>query len=167
MGYNYGNKFALGNKGGRPPKYETADELTDAVISYFEYIEGDLKEEIPYENIITGQLEIRKVWEREPEPPTITGLALFLGFESRQSMYDYEKGDEFSYIIKRARTIIENGYELDLRGKFSTGAIFALKNMNWADKVDHNVKSTNVNMDLTNVAPHEIKSYRDAIEKEY
>ena len=45
---------------------------------------------------------------------SITGLALWLGFESRQSFYDYEKKDGFTYTIKRARALIENEYEFML-----------------------------------------------------
>lgn len=70
---------------------------------------------------------------------TITGLAYHLGFESRQSFYDYEEKADFSYIIKRARLKIETGYEENLQGTAPTGSIFALKNMGWKDKneVEH------------------------------
>lgn len=64
---------------------------------------------------------------------TITGLAYHLGFESRQSFYDYEERDGFSYIIKRARLKVENGYEENLQGTTPAGSIFALKNMGWKD----------------------------------
>ncbi len=56
------------------------------------------------------------------------------GFETRQSFYDYEKRDGFSYIIKRARLFIEKEYEENLSIGNTTGAIFALKNMGWFDK---------------------------------
>lgn len=67
---------------------------------------------------------------------TITGLALYLGFESRQSFYDYEKREGFSYIVKWARMRVENSYEMSLRTNSVTGAIFALKNMGWKDKTE-------------------------------
>jgi hypothetical protein len=60
---------------GRPLKYKTQEELQDAIDDYF----------------INAEI------------PTITGLALHLGFCSRQSMYDYEKTDGFADIIKLAR----------------------------------------------------------------
>ena len=63
--------------------------------------------------------------------PTITGLALHLGFCSRQSLYDYGKIEKFSYIIRRARTCIETVYENNLHFNNPTGSIFALKNMGW------------------------------------
>lgn len=66
--------------------------------------------------------------------PTITGLAYHLGFESRQSLYDYEDIEEFSCIVKRARLRVEMGYEESLRGNNVAGSIFALKNMGWKDQ---------------------------------
>ena len=74
-------------------------------------------------------------------PITITGLAYHLGFESRQSFYDYEKREAFSYIIKRARLYVESMYELRLQGDKPTGSIFALKNMGWTDKQEIDQKT--------------------------
>lgn len=109
MAAPFGNKFALGNSGGRPVYYETPEELRTACLQYFEYCK---------ENI---------------EKATITGLALHLGFAARSSLDDYEeKGDEFSYIIKRARLAVENSYELSGQ----TIDIFALKNMGWKDRTE-------------------------------
>ena len=103
--------------GGRPAKFETAEELEELVIEFFQSLEKKDDE---------GKIYYL--------PATITGLALHLGFCSRQSFYDYEKVEEFSYTIKKARMMVENGYEKSLFSKHSTGAIFALKNMGWKDK---------------------------------
>lgn len=65
--------------------------------------------------------------------PTISGLCLYCGFESRQSFYAYEGKSEFSYTIKRARLRIEQEYEEQLQTSAPTGAIFALKNFDWKD----------------------------------
>lgn len=78
---------------------------------------------------------------------TITGLVLHCGFASRQSFYAYEKKPEFSYIIKRARTLIEKEYELCLRRGLGAGAIFALKNFGWTDR-DPEFKDDSLNEDL-------------------
>ena len=94
---------------GRPPLFNTPEELQIAVDEYINENEGVL---------------------------TVTGLALYLGFSDRQSLYDYEKREEYSCIIKKARLHVENGYELALRTKAYAGAIFALKNMGWKDKVE-------------------------------
>ena len=69
-----GNKFALGcTTNGRPPKFESEDDLIASVQGYFNHCEA------------------------EQEKITITGLALFLGFESRQSLNDYFNREEFYY----------------------------------------------------------------------
>ena len=65
---------------------------------------------------------------------TITGIALLFG--SRQLLIDYEKRDEYSDIIRNAKLKVENSYEKALRGKFFAGAIFALKNFGWSDKME-------------------------------
>lgn len=105
---------------GRPALFNSVEEFEDSVEQYFEYIKGEVNEE--------------GAFTRNPEPPTITGMCLFLGFESRQSFHDYLEKSNFSYAVKKARLRIECEYEKALYGKFPTGPIFALKNMGWADK---------------------------------
>jgi hypothetical protein len=122
-----GNKYAIGNSGGRPPMYNSPEEIAPVIDEYFEYIKGEKKE---------GEEE----WERTPEPATITGLALYLGFDGRQSLYDYRDKQEFSVIIKKAISRVEHNYEKALSYQSPTGAIFALKNMGWKDKVEQEVK---------------------------
>ncbi len=68
------------------------------------------------------------------EKPTITGLCLALDFDSKDTLYAYRDKEEFSYSIKKALLIVENGYEKALRENAPTGSIFALKNMGWKDK---------------------------------
>jgi len=109
-----GNNFALGNTGGRPPHFETPEELITACTKYFQDC-IDEKEKI-----------------------TVTGLTLDLGFSHRSSLDDYEqKGNEFSYIIKRAKLTVENSYECNGQ----TIDIFALKNMGWKDQTQQEVTS--------------------------
>ena len=79
---------------------------------------------------------IDKYFEDNPKP-TVCGLALALEFAQRKSLLNYEGyGKEFCNTIKRARLVIEESYEQDLRGNHVAGAIFALKNFNWSDKQD-------------------------------
>jgi hypothetical protein len=93
-----------------------------------------------YNDEVELQEEILKYFEKcntSNERPTVTGLALFLGFASKQSLYDYEKNDKFSYPIKRALTMIECELEKRLENQSVSGIIFALKNMGWTDKVQN------------------------------
>ncbi len=118
MGAPKRNLFALGNNGGRPPKYKTAEEVFKKCKGYFD-----------------SCIELE-------EKATITGLALFLGFAARSSLYDYANKEEFSYVIKNAMLVIENSYE----NSGTAFDIFALKNMGWSDKteVDHTTKGKEV-----------------------
>ena len=113
-----GNQNAIGNNGGKPPFYSDPLEFQWSCDKYF------LK------------------CEENAEPLTITGLALALGFNTRKSLLDYSEKVEFVNIIKKARLKVECGYEQRLSGGQPTGAIFALKNMDWSDKteVEQNIK---------------------------
>ncbi len=124
-----GNKYALGlTTNGAPPMYETPEEMQGKILEYFDYC------------------------EKNKESLKITGIALFLGFESRQSFYDYELKKDFAYTIKRARMVIESHYEEGLNTFKYGGSVFALKNMGWKDQVDSNVTQT-----ITTVNPQVIQ----------
>ena len=95
--------------GGRPRKFSTPEEMQTAIDKYFE----------------------------DHPKPTICGLALALGFAQRKSLLNYEGyGEEFCNTVKRAKLIIEDSYEQELRSNHVAGPIFSLKNFNWADKQD-------------------------------
>ena len=107
------NLFALGNNGGRPLKYETPKELAEKCNEYFESC---------------------VVLE---EKATITGLALFLGFSSRQALHNYKDKEVFNDVVKKAMLCVENWYELS----GTNFDIFALKNMGWTDKQEIDMKA--------------------------
>jgi len=101
--------------GGRPKKYDTPEDLQEAVDDYF--------------------ANTKKL--------TICGLALHLGFNSRTSLLNYEGySDEYKDIIKTAKLRVENYYEEHLIGNNAAGCIFALKNFKWSDKQEIDVKNT-------------------------
>ena len=89
--------------------------------------------------------------ELNEEPLTVTGLALYLGFCDRQSLYDYGKNEGFEAFtcgVKRARQLVEHSYEVAMRkGEAPAGNIFGLKNMGWKDKQEHEVKSQHIIID--------------------
>lgn len=119
MGAPKGNKFAIGNNGGRPPIFETPEDMETKCLEYFQQcIKND-------------------------EKPTITGLTLFVGFCSRASWDDYKEKKEFSYVIKRAKLTVENSYETSA----TTFDMFALKNMGWKDKSESSV-NVNLNPEV-------------------
>ncbi len=114
------------------PTFKSAGELAGKADAYFKFIEG----EFITENDSDGSKNqtLKKTCIREPEPPTLSGLAYFLGFASRQDLFDYEQKGKYAGIIKRARLKIEAAYEKKLSQQSSTGAIFALKSMGWNEK---------------------------------
>jgi len=66
--------------------------------------------------------------------PTITGLAIALGFTSRQALLNYEGySPEFMATVKTAKLRVEHEYEKLLRDPTAKPAavIFALKNLGW------------------------------------
>lgn len=68
--------------------------------------------------------------EEKGKPPTVPGLCVFLGFESRQSFLDYEARPLFSGTIKKARLKIEadRADRLISSGSPTAGVIFDLTN---------------------------------------
>jgi hypothetical protein len=99
----------------RPLKFETVEILKEKIDSYFKDTPKD-------------------EW-------TITGLALALD-TSRKVLCEYEDDrPEFSNTIKRAKLIVENGYEIDLKKHGRTGSIFALKNFDWKDQNQTDITS--------------------------
>jgi len=166
-----GHKYSVGNSGGRPPVFKTPQLLAKKVDAYFKYIEGEYHIEIKRtKDEVTGKIEREKikVWDRLPEPATITGLTLFLGFANRQSLYDYGGNNKFSGIIARARLRVEHEYEKSLASKSSSGAAFALKQMGWSDRQEVIQTSTNTNVNYnTTLSSDEIKEIGKALEDEY
>lgn len=107
------------NKGGRPRKYDTPEQFDAKVEEYQDYC------------------------KENKEPVTWTGLALFLGFSSRQSIDEYLQYDGFSDSVKRAKTFVEWNYEKALASGNGSpaGSIFALKNFGWKDKTETDITS--------------------------
>lgn len=116
-------------KRGRPPKISNVQEMQNKINDYFVNCPDFIT--LSAFNKFTGQFV-----EYKKYTPTMTGLALHLGFSSRQSMLDYEKKPEYSCTIKNARLRVEHEYEKQLYMDKCTGAIFALKNFGWKEKAE-------------------------------
>ncbi len=98
------------NKGGRPVKWKSVDEMQSKIDEYFlNCVENGLHQ-------------------------TITGLAIALNM-TRQGLIDYSKKDAFADTIKKAKLRCEHYVENLALGKSPIGAIFNLKcNYGWVDK---------------------------------
>lgn len=111
---------------GRPMKWKTVEEVKPLIEKFFK--------------------------ETPKEEWTITWLALALD-TSRNTLCEYEWNDEFSNTIKKAKEMVENSYEIDLKKKGNTWTIFALKNFWWIDKIEND--NTNKNFDATEIVTDE------------
>ena len=84
--------------------------------------------------------------------PTISGLALYLGFCDRHSLYDYEKNPKFSHTVKVARARMVAHLEALAQGGNAAGAIFMLKNFGYSDKTEVDINAKVTKMDNVEIA---------------
>lgn len=89
----------------RKPKYESVEQIERLIEAYFESCKGEILRDKDGD-IVFNQKDGTPVWVNR-KPPTIPGLALALGFSSRQSLYNYKARKEFMDTISRAQTRVE------------------------------------------------------------
>ncbi|NOW97238.1 terminase small subunit [Mucilaginibacter sp. SG564] len=112
---------------------KSAAILAHRIDKYFKYIDGTFHMEQKTTSGKDPALTTQKVWDREPETATIAGMALFLGFSSKQEFEAYEVSGKHADVLKRGRLRLEAAYESRLY-QTPTGVIFALKTLGWNDK---------------------------------
>ena len=83
--------------------------------------------------------EMNKYFKDTPkEEWTVTGLCLAMG-TTRETLDDYQVRDTYKGIVKQAKLMVENSYELSLRKNGRAGDKFALKNFGWSDKQEQQI----------------------------
>lgn len=120
MNYSYIKKENGKNATGRPEKFLNPKELERRGMGYID-------------DCRTSKI-----------PITITGLCLWLG-TTRDTLMEYQRKQEFSDTIKRLKLYAENyaeEYLYNPNGRAVVGAIFALKNFGWSDKLQIETRST-------------------------
>lgn len=137
---------------GRPPRYESVGEMKELIEAYFKECDG-----VPYRdedgNVLTDKYG-NPIFTKQ-RPYTITGLALALGFTTRQGLLNYEGKEEFVDTIKEAKAKVEQYAEERLYDRDGVnGAKFSLANnfKNWSEKqqIEASVDSTmNINIELS------------------
>lgn len=119
-------------KTGRPPKFKSADEMQALIDAYFESCKGEplMADGQPYLDKQGRPVLINA------RPPTVTGLALALGFATRKSLLDYQGKAEFVSTITRAKSRVEEYCEGRLFDKDGArGAQFSLAcNFRWKNR---------------------------------
>src|SRR6185437_5220795 len=140
--------------------FSSAQDLADKIENYFKYIEG----EYHIEKAGASTQSEQKICDREPEPATIAGLALFLGFNSIQAFNEYEQKGRFASPLKKGSLRVESVYEKKLHLSSPAGAIFALKIRGWDNKkeevLDRNIVA-DFKMNIVKSGPELAASERD------
>lgn len=119
---------------GRPPKYKSVEEIEGKIEDYFRECDGKplLDDD---GKALTDKYGKPIVLNRKP--PTITGLALALGFTTRRSLLNYQGKKEFMHTITRAKSLVEAYTEERLFDRDGVqGAKFSLINnfKGWSEK---------------------------------
>lgn len=118
----------------RPLKYKTAEELQKAIDAYFLACEGELLRDDDGNPVLNKWGAPVMVGQK---PPTVTGLALALGFTSRQALLNYQGRKAFVDTVMRAKSRCEAYAEERLYDRDGAmGAKFSLINnfKGWRDK---------------------------------
>lgn len=114
----------------RPKMYKSAKQMQKAIDQYFQECQGKplLDDE---GNVLTDKRGNPVMIGARA--PTVTGLALALGFNSRQALLNYQARKEFNDTITRAKTRCEEYAESRLYTRDGArGAEFSLKyNFGW------------------------------------
>ena len=119
---------------GRPPKFESPQQMQAMVDEYFKSCEGHPLVDEEGNTVYDKSGRVIMVGQK---PPTVTGLALALGFSTRMSLINYEAKKEFLDTILRAKSRVEEYAETRLFDKDGAGgAKFSLANnfSGWAEK---------------------------------
>lgn len=115
-----------GENVGMTPMYTSVEEIEGKIEQYFEDCKGyPLTDE-------KGKQVFNKFGSPifiDVHPPTVTGLALALGFTSRQALLNYQAKPKFVDTITRAKARVEQYAEERLFDRDgSNGAQFSLRN---------------------------------------
>lgn len=89
---------------GRKPTFTSAEEMQEKIDAYFASCERELLRDADGNPVLNKNGEPVYVGGR---PMTIQGLALALGFTSRQSLLNYKAKREFVDTVTRARLRVE------------------------------------------------------------
>ena len=124
--------FQKGNQYGARPRYKSPDEIRGKIDAYFEECKGKPLLDVNGEPILDR-------WGNPvifgAKPPTVTGLALALGFKTRRALMIYQGKKEFTDLILEAKSRVEEYNEQQLYTRDGAkGAQFALTcNFGWKD----------------------------------
>jgi len=147
--------------GGRPPKYDNAEEMQSIVDLYFIAIKvNSLEDPDARESVLSGYSEEDKetIAYIEDLRPTVSGLAYTLDMAT-ETLRDYGTKDEFSATVKKAKQRLERFLEQNLYGQSVVGTIFNLKNnFGWKDKTERGHSGVVGTIDLSDKSDEELNA---------
>lgn len=113
-------------KAGRPPKYSNPKDMQVKIEEYFIICEGEWLKDKNGDPMLDKFGKPIKINEKVP---TVTGLALHLGFKTRLSLLEYQAKGPYNEIITAAKSRIEAYCEARLFDRDGAkGAEFSLRN---------------------------------------
>lgn len=132
--------------------YKTKEEMQEKIDAYFESCKGRILTDNDGNYILD---KYGKPIIIDSRPLTVTGLALALGFNTRQALLNYQAKKEFVDTILRAKAVVEQYAEERLFDKDgANGAKFSLANNfeGWKEKqqIEADVNSeVTINIELS------------------
>lgn len=90
-------------KRGRKPMYDSVEEMQEKIDAYFRDCDGKLLTDEAGKPVFVNGVPVIV----GKHPPTMTGLALALGFATRQSICNYRKKAAFEKALTIARSRVE------------------------------------------------------------
>lgn len=132
--------------------YKTKEEMQEKIDAYFESCRGRILTDDDGNYILD---KYSKPIIIDSRPLTVTGLALALGFNTRQALLNYQAKKEFVDTILRAKAVVEQYAEERLFDKDgANGAKFSLANNfeGWKEKqqIEADVNSeVTINIELS------------------
>lgn len=138
--------FEKGNQYGSKPRYSTPEEMQEKIDAYFEECKGILLKDHNGDPILDR-------WGNpvflDKRPPTVTGLALALGFKTRRALQLYKAKKAFTDTILEAKSRIELYNEEMLYDRDGAkGAMFNLQRnfAGWQEEKEDQNKGAAVNI---------------------
>ena len=128
------------NDDGRPRKFQTAEELLNAVNGFFAYCDSEK------ETSVNDKGQVKTI----QKPYTMSGLCVYLGI-TKETWSQYSKLSKYAEVTTMAKLRVENYVEENsLTGKINPiMSIFNLKNnFSWTDRIDIN----------TNIQPEQLNA---------
>lgn len=141
---------------GRPRKINSPEDMQQLIDNYFSSCKGEILKDKDG-NVVLDKYNKPIVYDEQPL--TMNGLALAIGFNSRQSLFNYveyansnEEDKKYLDVITRARAIVEQYAEKRLFDKDgNNGAKFwlASNGKGWTDKQDVSISNGTITVQLS------------------